>query len=460
MNNRLVVSPYLNYETHGAFEYDTKEETEEQLRGHFQLIKEMGFNTLRVTFDRGYEREGSYYYSDFSVDNDYEKILTGFEEFINIAAEKDLRIMFLLRAPFSQTLEDFAIKVLERFNTNPTVFAYDFFNEPLYFDPDPKRSKISARDVQLKWRAMMDEHAPNQLFTVGFAEPIEVLTWDPEMSPVDFVCIHTYHPLRVKGEIYWYSKYINKPLMIGEVALPSDGDSIPYSHQANFAKKISEYAIDCGFAGFGWWDFQEDFAQINTSFEAAYTGLLNHEGTTTTLCGNYTIIGTMKPAVEEIRKISEYQSKNKKEKPINYYNNLGYNNFVIKGKIMDKKTNKPIEGAVVRGWTKWWGIGWNTYTDENGNFALYSNDLFTHFAISAPGFSKLFFDKNLNYKKITDGNFDINDMPNKDLEYHSICYKPFLKPDAQSVFDFEPERFNQAKFEGKMGTLYLKPIHK
>ena len=243
--------------------------------------------------------------------------------------------------------------------------------------------------------------------------------------------------------------------MIGEIALPSDGDSIPYAHQANFAKEISEYAIDCGIAGFGWWDFQEDLAQVNSSFEAAYTGLLNHEGTTTTLDGNYIIIGTVKPAVEEIKKISEYQSKNKKEKPINYYNNLGYNNFVIKGKIVDQKTNQPIEGAVVRGWTKWWNIGWNTYTDETGNFTLYSNDPFTHFSISAPGFSKLFFDKNLNYKNITGENWDINNLPDKDLEYHSICYQPFLKPDAQSVFDFEPARFNQAKFEGDMGTLKL-----
>jgi len=458
IDNSFVVSPYINYEEHGEFEYDTKEGTAEQLRGHFQLIKEMGFNTIRVTFDRVNEYNRKYYYSDFSIDNDYEKILAGFEYFINIATEKDLRIMFLLKAPLNKSLKDFTVKVLERFNTNPTIFAYDFFNEPLYFDPKPKRSKESARNIQLGWRAMMDEYAPNQLFTIGFAEPIEVLTWDPEISPVDFVCIHTYHPLRAKNELYWYSKYINKPLMMGEASLPSDGDSIPYAHQANFAKEISEYAIDCGIAGFGWWDFQEDLAQVNCSFEAAYAGLLNHEGTTTTLCGNYTIIGTMKPAVEEIKKIPEYQSRNKKERPVNYYNNLGYNNFVITGKIIDQKTKKPIEGAVVRGWTRWWNIAWNTYTDENGNFTLYSNDKFVRFSISAPGFSKLFFNKKLDYRKITDGAFDINDLPNKDLEYHSISYKPFLKADTHSVFDFEPTMFNQAKFEGNMGTLQLKRL--
>jgi len=456
LDNHLVVSPYINYEKIGEFEYHTKEETEEQLRGHFQLIKEMGFNSIRVTFDRGHEKEGEYYYSDFSIEKDYEKILSGFESFINIATEKDLRVMFLFKAPFNKSLENFTIKVLERFNENPTIFAYDFLNEPLYFDPEQNRSKESARNLQLRWRAMMDQYAPKQLFTIGFAEPIEVFSWDPSMSLVDFVCIHTYHPLRVKSELYWYSKYTNKPLMIGEIALPADGDSIPYSDQADFAREISEYAIDCGIAGFGWWDFQEDIPQLSHSFEAAYTGILNNKDTTITKDGKYTIIGTVKPTAEEIKKILAYPSKNIKERPVNYYNNLGYNNFVIKGKIIDQKTKKPIEGAVIRGWTEWWNIAWNTYSDENGNFTLYSNEQFVHFAISAPGFSFKKFDKNLKYKKITNENFDLNSLPDRELEYHSICYKPFLKDNTNSIFDFEPTKFNQAKFETNMGVVKLK----
>jgi len=306
----------------------------------------------------------------------------------------------------------------------------------------------------------MQQNAPNQLFTIGFSEPIEVFIWDPAMSPVDFVCFHTYHPLRVKSEIYWYSKYINKPLMIGEIALPADGDSVSYTDQAKFAKEISEYAIDCGIAGFGWWDFQEDLAQTGY-FEAAYTGILNHEETTVTLDEKHTIIGTMKPVVEEIKKISEYKSKKKKERPVNYFNNLGYNNFVIKGKIIDQKTKKPIEGAVIRGWTEWWNIAWNTYSDENGDFTLYSNEKFVHFAISAPNYSTEVFDKkNLNYKKITNEDWNINDLPNRELEYHKISYVPFLKDSVNSIFDFEPTKFNHAKFEADMGKIKLQQFVK
>jgi hypothetical protein len=453
----LVVSPSINYEKHGEFEYNTKEEIAEQLRGHFQLIKEMGFNTLRVTFDKNWEKGGKYHYANFSIDNNYKKILAGFEDFINIATEKELRVMVLLKAPLDKSLENFTIKFLKKFNENPTIFAYDFFNEPLFFDPKSKRSKESAQDIQLKWGNLMHQNAPNQLFTIGFAEPIEVLKWDPAMSPVDFVSFHTYHPLRVKSEIYWYSTYVNKPLMIGETALPSDDDSITYSEQANFAKEISEYAIDCGIAGFGWWDFQEDL-DSTYSFETIYRGILNHDGTTSTLDSTHTIIGTVKPVAEEIKKISEYQSKNKKEKPVNYYNNLGYNNFVIKGRIIDQKTEQPIGGAVIRGWTKPWDIAWNTFSDENGYFTLYSNEKYVHFAISAPYYSTKTFNEKLDYKKITGEDFHINNLPDRALEYQKIWYKSFLKDSATSIFDFEPAKFTQAKFEGDMGNVKLKRL--
>jgi hypothetical protein len=150
---------------------------------------------------------------------------------------------------------------------------------------------------------------------------------------------------------------------------------------------------------------------------------------------------------------------NSKER-INYFNNLGYNNFVIKGKIIDKETKQPIEGAVIRGWTEWWHIAWNTYSDENGNFTIYSNHEFVRFTFSAPNYSVKEMKKNLNYKKITTQNVDINNLPDKELEYHQISYIPFLKNSAVSVFDFKPEKFNQAKFEGDLGVVKLSPIKK
>ena len=84
-------------------------------------------------------------------------------------------------------------------------------NEPLYLDSEPVRKKKNALKIVKNWSNLMKRHAPYQLFTIGFAEPIEVFQWDPYLLPVDFVQFHTYHPLRVPNEIYWYSKYIGKP---------------------------------------------------------------------------------------------------------------------------------------------------------------------------------------------------------------------------------------------------------
>jgi hypothetical protein len=69
--------------------------------------------------------------------------------------------------------------------------------------------------------------------------------------------MHTYHPLRVPNEIYWYSKNVNKPWMIGETSLPADNDSISYSDQTQFLKEAYLRTKNCGGSGFGWWAFQD-----------------------------------------------------------------------------------------------------------------------------------------------------------------------------------------------------------
>lgn len=458
VDGSFALSPHIDYENVGVYEANTKEALEEQLSGHFQLIRELGFNTVRLCFDRISKDEKAYfYYADgkkYFIGDDYEKILNGLERAINIAGEKDLRVILLIKNPAEDpALEQFAVRLLQKFHDNPIIFAYDFFNEPLYFDKPP-RSKTDACSIVSHWKDLMATHAPNQLLTIGFSEPIETFKWDPALLPVDFVAFHTYHPLRVKNEIYWYSTYVGKPWMIGETALPADGDSISYQEQAAFMREVYQYVVDCGGTGFGWWDFQE---ATGGNFEAKYTGLLNHEGITTTKDGRHAIIGTVKSAAAEIAHFAEYKPR-EKIIPVNYYNMVGYNNYLIKGKVLNKKTKTPIEGANIRGWTKSW-IGMNTYSNENGEFTLYSNDESIHFEISAPGMEDVKFDKHLEYSPTDDRRYDKEHLPNQFLEYHAISYTPFLKDTATaSVFDFDSEKFNQAKFSGVMENVYLQPI--
>lgn len=457
IDGEFVVSPAKYYENIGEFESNTKEEIYSQMSAHFELISELGFNTIRVCFDRihcGDSARYAYFTAErkYYVDDDCDDILDGLAGMLKVAEQYNLRVMLLLKPPFEEQLKVFTQKMLERFSENSTLFAYDFMNEPLYFDPAEHRDKRDAANIVASWKKIRDQYAPKQLFTIGFSEPIEAFEWDASMLPVDFVQIHTYHPLRVKNEIYWYSHYIGKPWMIGETALPADNDSITYEAQSSFMKESYEYVRDCGGAGFGWWEFQEC---VDTHFEAQYTGLMNHEGITKTSSGKE-IIGSLKPAVQEIRKFASYNPQ-KPKRPVNYYNMVGYENIAIKGRILNKETRKPVEGAVIRGWCANW-IGMNTYSDENGYFFLYCNAPAVHFEISACGMSETKFDQELQYKNISGINYDLNDLPNKDLEYHKISYHPFLKANATDVFDFDAEKFGRYKFEADMGNIFLENL--
>ena len=100
----------------------------------------------------------------------------------------------------------------------------------------------------------------------------------------------------------------------------------------------------------------------------------------------------------------------------------------------------------------------STYTDENGEFTLYSNDENIHFEISAPGYTKAKFNNSdLKYHNVDGDECDSSDLQNVDLEYQKISYLPFLKNDT-IFFEFKPELFDKARFVTDMGVIKLKKI--
>ena len=453
----IVASPTIYYEDPNAYESDNKDEIREQMSAHFELIKSMGFNSLRICADVIREDEnGKYYHTpggDFYLKNKTDRFIESISDVVSLADSYGLKVMILLKPAMDAELEDLIIAILQKFADNRAVFAFDMMNEPLYFDTDPCREKKDAVKIVARWRKIIENNAPNHLFTIGFSEPIEVFEWDPAILPVDFIEIHTYNPLRIPNEIWWYSHYVGKPWMIGETSLPADNDAVSYDLQARFVEQAYQFTIDCGGIGFGWWEFQ-DYLNPDMNFEANYPGLLNHDGVTVTESGRK-IIGTMKPAAYEFARLHKLSPK----VPVrseNYFNMLGYENYVTTGRITCN--NKPVEGAVIRGWNAYWGIGMNTYSDENGCFTLYSNDKNVHFEISAPRLSKVKFDSfDLEYVSVYGGECDFSTLQNVDLEYHKISYFPFLANDTM-LFEFKPEAFNKAIFKADLGDIELKEI--
>ena len=405
---------------------------------HFDTIASWGFNAIRLCLDV------------LDSDMDSAAMFRATRRVIQKADSAGLHVMLLTKTPFEPYWKSYTKGLLRHLADLQALWAYDFFNEPLYFDPEPERDKMEAARIVSKWRHWVRQYAPYQLFTVATAEPIEVFEWDPSMLPVDFIEMHTYHPLRVFSEMWWYSNYCDKPWMIGETGLPADGDSVPYNWQCTFMFETYRYAKLHGAAGFGWWEFQDCPDGVN--FEAQYTGLCDKNG-------------IRKPAADVPTYFGHvclgFLSDEDCLPPVNYYNMLAYSNIRLTGKVIDETTGKPVEGVVIRGWNDDWSVGMNTYTDSSGRFTLYSNDYNVHFEVSAPRMSHQKFDRR-NIRYSNPHGVDTKNLPDRQREYQQIDYKPYLNHEFDDIMlfnmDYDSTHFFRYSLDADMGTIKLKTL--
>lgn len=393
------------------------------VRSHFDTIAAWGFDAVRVCLDA------------IDPSPDTAAMFAATRRMVLQADSVGLRVMLLVKPPFDDYWKDYAAGLMRRLSDLPALWAYDLFNEPLYFDPQPKRDKRDAVRIVAEWRDLVRRHAPHQLFTVAMAEPIEVFEWDPSLLPVDFIEMHTYHPLRVQSEMWWYSRYCGKPWMVGETSLPADGNQVPFDIQTRFMLETCRYAKACGAIGYGWWAFQDCAGGMN--FENQYTGLRDS-------------LGAPKPAAAFARVLRDScfgtSADARPAPPANYFNMLAYTNLAVVGTVVDR-SGRPVEGAVVRGWNDDWSVGINTYSDSTGRFRLVSNDRCVHFEVSAPGYSKSKFDRRPDYPAGLA-------LPGREREYHQI---PFLGwGDARHILPVDHKRFEApTAVEASIGIVKL-----
>lgn len=400
--------------------------TGNDVREHFDTIASWGFNAVRVCLDV------------LPDDIDTALAYAATRRIVQQADSAGLHVMLLIKPPLDRRWEQYATGLMQRLSDQPALWAYDLMNEPLYFDPADHRDKADAVRVVSRWRDMVRRNAPHQLFTVATAEPIEVFKWDPSMLPVDFIEMHTYHPLRVQAEMWWYSHYCGKPWMVGETGLPADGDSVSYDAQDAFMYETYRYARVNGAIGYGWWEFQDCPDGVN--FEAKYTGLRDSSG-------------RRKPTVDMVKLMTRtclgVLTDTDCQPPVNYSNMLAYQNLAVTGTVVDEKGH-PVEGAVVRGWNADWSVGMNTYSDSAGRFRLVSNDRCIHFEVSAPGYSTAKFDRHTEYPAHTP-------TPDRTREYQQI---PLLGwGDQDRMLPCNKERFAASTAaDCAIGDIKLKKI--
>ncbi len=389
---------FPDYNSDSKHKFTTKESCLKQLMSEFEMISEMGFNTIRIVgigelnFDKTAQKlsisastgnEGHKEIS-FREDENYKEYFNAIRDLLFIASSNGLKVIFLIQTlPGYSLPEQHLIKFVSEFNSDSTILAYDFFNEPLYFD-SLERKKTGPFEITSRWKKLMNKYAPNQLFTVGLAGVREVFEWDPNLLAVDFVSFHPYEyePEQVMNETYWYGKYVKKPWIIGETGFPADDDSIPYTRQLSFARKTLKQVYNCGGSGYSWWQYKDVDWKV---FYPNYLGVMSREGETVTKKGNL-VSGKPKPITEAFR---EFENNGIKDSCVcmpNYYNYSGLNHFRLEGKLFDNNNN-PIAGGVVLGWDENWVHSFYSVSKPDGSFELFGNFQYFHWMASATLFN-------------------------------------------------------------------------
>jgi hypothetical protein len=389
--------PYLGYSKGGVPRFVTRDSSLMELRADLQLIRELGFNSVRIvgigehavddkstnalSVNARY-RKSHDVLIEFSNDDHYNSYLHAIEDLLRIAKECDLRVIFLTRL-FHEVpgTERNLAKIAAHFRNDPTILAYDFFNEPLYFD-SIEHSKREVYDIVNEWQSVLKTNAPNHLSTIGLTGIREVFQWDPNILNVDFLSIHPYEyqPEQVRNEMFWYSRFIDKPWIVGETAIPADGDSVPYEDQLIFAEKTIEQTFNCGGLGYSWWQYKDvDWHD----FHANFMGVVTRGGSTYSKDSLEMYI-TVKPVAEAFRnfKLPDGDCLCLD----NYYNYSQGDVFELKGRLVDKD-GKPIDGGVILAWNEWWTRSYHTVTREDGSFLLKGTFPFYHWIASATRYS-------------------------------------------------------------------------
>jgi hypothetical protein len=400
--HELWAAPATSYDIDSLHQLLTKDSCIKGLRADLHLIKQMGFNAVRIVgigeeasddtnrvspisvFARcGKNRDTTIVLSSKEMYNKYFDALAGLFNEVNNAG---LKSVFLVRTRVDiRTTQDHIRKLAIRFKNDTSIMAYDLFNEPLYFD-HKSRTKIEVDSIVRSWTKMIKMYAPNQLLTIGLEGIREIFEWDPNILDVDFISLHPYEfePGQVMNELYWYGKYIKKPWIIGETALPADNDSITYEQQKDFAHKTLKQAYDCGASGYSWWQYKDvDWHQ----YRSDYMGVVNRKGETKIAKDNLVVQGTVKPVTEAFKKFDPTAKKDSCICLSNYYNYSEGKACRIVGRLMDEETNLPIKGGVALGWDQYWVHSYHTITKEDGSFEILGVHAFYHWIATATLYS-------------------------------------------------------------------------
>ncbi|MBI2280946.1 MAG: cellulase family glycosylhydrolase [Bacteroidetes bacterium] len=369
-------TPYGNTMTDGIAE----------IRKHFAAVREMGFNTIRLTglSARSFSSSTVSFWgiTAYDLTNTFTKdeIAPMVQQILLAASDFGLRVILLTGGGDSQANSavtgiqtqsnkymTFLDALANELKDYTALMAYDFYNEPIYED-EGNYTKSETKKFVEDWYNTIKNVAPNHLTTIGLVGFTDVVEWDPGLMKVDFLSFHSYPDLeesnpsldKIRTHLYWMKNAVDAPWIIGETGYTtsSSGTGVngTYSQLAGFASTSLEDVRNCYSSGYSWWTFQDQSGDGH--------GLLNNDQTTFQATYNtvpYTINGNYKTAYTNLP-FANFLNPNVNGSPYNngtccqpcsqpssyydyYGNNLGGNNWAS-GTVLDK-FGQPINNAII-----------------------------------------------------------------------------------------------------------------
>ncbi|MGL5892912.1 MAG: hypothetical protein ACRC3B_23680 [Bacteroidia bacterium] len=354
-----------------------------ELRATLQLVHDLGYNSIRICGigepglmpqkDTGYlslrsiDDDGRDVRYPLNSEKQYTRWFACLKTLTDAVDAAGLKAIFLSRTqPFNTRAHEHLRRVAVFTKPLTSIMAVDFFNEPLYFDSLKYKSKVFVTDEVVKWQQIFIAANPYHLTTIGLANETEVTVWDPNLMDVDFLSFHPYEyaPEMVNNELYWYSRYVKKPWIVGETGLSAENITVPYATQTTFTKRTFEQACNCGAIGYSLWQLKD---MPSGYFHQQYLGVMNNDSFTVNSKGD-TVSGTPKPLNDFISKAAAAKTGNCFQSA-NYYNYFGDSTYTLTGFVFDNEST-GLEGAIVTVWDITWMNTRYTHTRSDGSYEL------------------------------------------------------------------------------------------
>jgi|GEM_PF-4394102 len=250
-------------------------------------LKTLGFNSIRVI---GIAPDSLTEYQEYLVtsqaSNPYAEYFRLLDQFIDILESEGMYAILSVGArtaytprqwDYHKTYDHYLKEVATHYAGNPTVMAYDLYNEPgwLYTPAcSDTRDKYAAWVENSYWT--IKKYARGQLVTIGLSDPPSTQVWDPDMMTVDFISYHFYptapddnlsaYTAQFQSMAYWAGNYTEKPWIIGETAYSGTNNAVSGtspdigtgSQQFSYALSSMQKSLNCGSIGYSWWTYNDD----------------------------------------------------------------------------------------------------------------------------------------------------------------------------------------------------------